>query len=96
MTAALLHDAMQACRAAVHEALGEALRAPRGDASYDEWVDRLVAAAALAANTWAVSNDYPQIAVEDVARIDRLAMGHVDYHAKVAIRVAHLVVYGKP
>ena len=92
-----MHDQMLACRDFVGAALDTALDLPRvHGADYDEWVAGIVDAVALAANTWAVLHDCDQVAVEDVARIDRSAMGHVDYHAKFALRVASLVVYGEP
>lgn len=89
------HEALLACQAHVAAVLGGALRAWRDpEQSYDEWVAGIVDAVALGANEWAVLHDYGQVTVEDVARCDRSAAGHADYHHKFSLRVADLIVYG--
>lgn len=91
-----MHDQMLACQGHVGMVLGGALRARRDpEQEYDEWVAGIVDAVALGANEWAVLHGYEQVTVEEVARIDRTSAGHSDYHAKMSLRVADLIVYGR-
>jgi hypothetical protein len=88
------YDEMMACRDHVAAALGAAIDAPKGG-DHDGWVAAIVFAVTIAANEWAIGHGHPTVTVDEVALMDEMAMGHVDYHAKFSLRVAQRVVYGE-
>lgn len=53
-------------------------------------------AVCAAARHWAIDHGGYAPTLDDVRRIDRTAMGHVDWFDKLTLRVADLVVWGDP
>lgn len=70
----------------------EALRAEMSKrADHDDWVERERLAVTIAANEWAQANGLQSITVDDVRRVETLAVGHVDYATKLALYVSELI-----
>jgi hypothetical protein len=82
--------AQEACRRYILDAL---LTAAEHRNEHDDWVERERRTVALAASEWAVLYDQTQVTVDDVERVEGLAVGHVDYAHKLALYVSELV-YG--
>jgi hypothetical protein len=58
-----------------------------------EWIEAERFAVAVAANQWATAHPPAYtVSVEDVERVEQLAVGHVDYASKLALYVAELVL----
>lgn len=90
------HDDMLACS----DHIATALRAAcdRRDRSTFDALQasfaRERAAVLAAANDWASRNGYATVTADDVDRLDRLNVGHVDWFSKLCLHVARLVVHG--
>jgi hypothetical protein len=82
-----------ACRAFVLEALNTECRM-RPKAKGLEWIDNERLAVTVAANKWATAHGYRTVTVDDVERVEGMAVGHYDYTSKFALAVAELVVDG--
>lgn len=88
MMSHLDHQSLMRCRDTVREALVlEALNRRTDDA----WVERERLVMAFAANTYADAYGLSHVTVDDIERIEVLAVGHVDYSDKIALYVAELV-----
>ena len=89
------HDELANCRrrclVALREAMGE-----RPTYSGLGWIEDERLAITNAANDWATAHGLPTVTVNDVERIEHMAMGHVDYATKLALYVAELVYGMKP
>lgn len=59
-----------------------------------DWIERERTTVAVAANEWATSHGGRTVTVEDVERVEVLAVGHVDYARKLALYVAELTCAG--
>lgn len=53
-------------------------------------------AVCVAARDWAIDHGGYAPTLDEVRRIDRTAMGHIDWFSKLTLRVADLVVWGDP
>ena len=85
-------DEMLASRDAIHAALvKEMKKRPKCDGL--GWIENERDAVADRANRWALTHGRPTITVHDVERVERRAMGHIDYGTKLALYVAELI-YG--
>ena len=74
------------------EALGDEMQRRHAATFVDEWVNNERQALVDAANDWAKLHDIERrITVDDVAVVEQRAIGHVDYHSKMALYVAELV-----
>lgn len=63
------------------------------DRTHPNWIDRERLAMCVEANLWALAHRRPTITVDDIERIEGLAVGHSDYASKISFYVAQLV-YG--
>lgn len=83
-------ERLMQCRAHVFDAL---VGAGRSRDQRDDWEEHERLAVTLAANEWAQAHGYPtRLTVADVERIERPAIGHSDYGAKLALYVAENVL----
>jgi hypothetical protein len=81
------------CQAHILRALSaECCRRP--DANGLEWIDNERMAVTVAANAWATAHGYRTVTVDEVERVEGMAVGHYDYASKFALYVAELVVDG--
>lgn len=85
------HDRRLACRDYVLSALIKAMER-RHEYMGIEWVSPERMAVAVAANEWATANaPAATVTVDDVERVEQMAVGHSDYATKLALYVAELV-----
>lgn len=56
-----------------------------------DWIDAERLAVTMAANEWAQAHGRPTITVDDVKRLEQLAVGHSDYTLKLSLYVSELV-----
>lgn len=90
------HREMMDCRDFVHDALGSEM-ANRHGRDVDVWIAAERQAVTDAANEWAsVRGCGSEVTVEDVERVENLAVGHVDYGRKLALYVAEIVTGWRP
>lgn len=62
------------------------------DRSAPEWEENERVAVAIAANQWTQAHPPAMtVTVEDVERVESMAVGHVDYARKLSLYVAELV-----
>lgn len=78
------------CQDHIHRALLQEMshRGDRGDAT---WIEREREAVAIAANQWATAHGMATVTVDDVERVEPMAVGHMDYGSKLALYVTELV-----
>lgn len=82
------HDSLMACHARVMRAL---LLEAGYRQLHDDWVERERFVVAVAANEYATAHGLATITVDDVERVEHLAIGHVDYATKLALYTSELV-----
>lgn len=87
-----IHAEFAACRTTLLAALSAEMD-KRSKATGMDWVHEERYAITKAANDWARAHLLREVTVDDVERVEGLAVGHVDYARKLALYVAELV-YG--
>lgn len=87
---AAAHRSLLSCRDHIYGRL-VAQMSKRG--SDPAWEDKERQAVAIAANEWAGAHEGTRaVTVDDVERVEVLAVGHVDYAPMLALYVAELVL----
>lgn len=82
---------LPACAEFIFDALVRKMQ-ERSDRRVDAWVRAERMAVAVAANRWAEAHGMGRrVTVDDVERVETMAMGHVDYARKLALYVAELL-----
>lgn len=85
------HTEFLRCRDSILNAHRTAAERYRSTDPHWEANERVTVAGA--ANDWALAHGLTTVTVDDVERIEHLAVGHVDYMPKLALYVAEMV-YG--
>jgi hypothetical protein len=84
-------DRFISCRDYILSALIDAMQ-DRSTVKDLSWIETERTAVAVAANQWATSHPpATTVSVDDVERVEQLAVGHYDYASKLALYVAELV-----
>lgn len=87
-------DSVRSCQRHIYDALVSAMSRRGHDLS---WIEHERQAVAIAANSWAGAHPGTRtVSVEDVERVETMAVGHIDYGPKLALYVAELVTAGRP
>lgn len=82
-------NAVIGCQKLIQSALENAarLRPER-----DDWIEQERLAVAIIANQWAAAHGVSRrVTVDEVEHVEHMALGHVDYAAKLALYVAELL-----
>lgn len=86
----------RSCADFIHKALAAEM-AQRTNAPGVEWIENERVAVTIAANQWAQAHPPARtVSVDDVERVETMAVGHVDYASKLPRYVAELVLNKRP